>query len=62
MYFGSFSNELAPGARNAVDVCLNIQPGERVALIADEASREVAASMERALSLRGAQARLLLIE
>src|SRR5688572_10207083 len=62
MYFGSFSDELAPGARNAVDVCLNIQPGERVALIADEPSREVAASLEHALTLRGAHARPLLIE
>ena len=62
MYFGSFSDELAPGAHNAVDVCLNIQPGERVALIADEASREVAASLERALGDRGAEAQPLLIE
>ena len=62
MYFGSFSDELAPGAHNAVDVCLNIQPGERVALIADEASREVAASLERALLDRGAFPQPLLIE
>ena len=61
MFFGSFSAELAPGARNAVDVCLNIQPGERVALIADEASREVAASLEQALADRGAEAKSLLI-
>jgi len=62
MYFGSFSDELAPGARNAVAVCLNIQPGERVALIADQASREVAASLEQALADRGAVAQPLLIE
>ena len=62
MYFGSFSDELAPGAHNAVDVCLNIRPGERVALIADEASREVAASLEQALADRRAVAQPLLIE
>ena len=62
MYFGSFSDELAPGARNAVEVCLNVRPGERVALIADEASREVAASLERALRERDASAQPLLIE
>ena len=62
MFFGSFSAELAAGARNAIDVCLNVQPGERVALIADEASREVAASLEAALAARGADARPLLIE
>ena len=62
MYFGSFSDELAPGALNAVNVCLNIQPGERVALVADEASREVAASLEHALRSRGATPLPLLIE
>ena len=44
-----FSPELEAGARNAVEVCLAIQPGERVALIADEASGEVAASIAAAL-------------
>ncbi len=62
MYFGSLSDELAPGAHNAVDVCLNIRPGERVALIADQASRDVAASLEHALMARGADPRCLLIE
>ena len=62
MFFGTFSAELAPGARNAVDVCLNIQPRERVALIADEASREVAASIEAALTNRGAIPQPLLVE
>ena len=47
--FGSFSPELAPGARNAVEVCLAIAAGERVALVADEPSREVAASLAAAL-------------
>jgi leucyl aminopeptidase (aminopeptidase T) len=51
-----------PGAKNAVDTCLDIQPGERVALIADEASREVAAAIESALADRGADTRPLLIE
>ena len=62
MYFGSYSDELGPGARNAVDVCLSIQTGERVALIADQASREVAASLEHALIARGAAPQSLLIE
>ena len=51
-----------PGAYNAVEVCLGIEPGERVALIADEASREVAASLEEALSRRSARPKCLLIE
>ncbi len=36
-----------PGAHNAVETCLAIQKDEHVALIADEASRDVAASLER---------------
>jgi leucyl aminopeptidase (aminopeptidase T) len=51
-----------PGARNAIDVCLNIQPRERVALVADEASRSVAASLEQALVERGATPECLLVE
>jgi aminopeptidase len=33
----TFDPELTPGARNAVRVCLNIQPHERVTVIADRA-------------------------
>jgi leucyl aminopeptidase (aminopeptidase T) len=54
MVFGDAPSDLMPGAHNAIDVCLAIQPGERVALVADEASRAVAASIERALIDRGA--------
>ena len=60
--FGPFSPELAPGARNAIEVCLAIQPGERVALIADDASREVAASLADALERVGAPTDSILIE
>ncbi len=60
--FGPFSPELEPGARNAVEVCLAIRPGEHVALIADEASREVAASLSAALAHVGAPAEHILIE
>jgi aminopeptidase len=60
--FGPFSPELAPGARNAVEICLAIQPRERVALVADEASREVAASLAAALEDVGAAPESVLIE
>jgi len=62
MMFGKAQPELFPGAKNAVETCLSIQPGEQVALIADEASRDVAAAIEAALADRGADARTLLIE
>src|SRR2546427_341174 len=43
--FGIPAADLEAGARNAVEVWLAIQPDERVALIADEASGDVAASL-----------------
>lgn len=49
MNFGPRQTELMPGARNAVETCLSVRPGEQVALIADEASRAVAASIAAAL-------------
>jgi aminopeptidase len=52
--FGPVSADLAPGARNAIEVCLAIQPHERVALIADRASGDVAASLAAALDEVGA--------
>jgi len=62
MLFGPASAELEPGARNAVEVCLGIRPDERVALIADEASGEVAASLAAALDHVGAPWDGVLIE
>jgi len=41
----SFDPELTPGARNAVNVCLRVQPNEKVCVITDEATKEIAASL-----------------
>ena len=62
MSFGEAPADLMPGARNAVNVCLGIAPGERVALIADEASATVAASLAAALDEASATADAVLIE
>jgi len=62
MSFGIAPIELMPGAKNAVGVCLNVQPGEHVTLIADEVSRSVAASLEKALNECGAISTGLLLE
>jgi len=51
-----------PGAHNAVETCLGVRPGEHVALIADEASRAVAASIAAALDDRQAPYTGLLLE
>jgi aminopeptidase len=60
--FGAAPAELAPGARNAIRVCLAVTPHERVALIADQASAEVAASLSAALDEAGARCDSVLIE
>ena len=41
----AFDPELTPGARNAVRVCLRVQPSEKVTVITDEVSLEIAAAI-----------------
>src|SRR3954453_19159718 len=50
----SFDPEFRPGARNAVNVCLRIQPSERVCVITDEATHQIAASIVAELEKLGA--------
>ncbi|HEX3741195.1 MAG TPA: aminopeptidase [Terriglobales bacterium] len=49
-----FDPEYTPGARNAVNVCLRIQPHERVCVITDEATADIAASIVAELRNLGA--------
>src|SRR5229473_856214 len=62
MTFGPASPELLPGAKNAVETCLSIKPGEKVALVADEPSRAVAASLSAAMDTVHAACTSLLLE
>ena len=62
MPFGPPDPALVRGARNAVGTCLSIKAGERVALIADQASGAVAASLEAALAEHQARTDAVLIE
>ncbi len=57
-----FDTELSWGARNAVRVCLRVQPGEKVTLITDAASLEVAASLAQELEETGASFQTFLLE
>jgi aminopeptidase len=50
---GSFDPEYTPGARNAVHICLRVQPSEKVCLITDEATMGIAASMAHELETLG---------
>jgi len=49
-----FDAEFTPGARNAVNVCLRIQPHEQVCVITDEATIEIAAAIVAELEKLGA--------
>ena len=50
----TFDPEFTAGARNAVKVCLRIQPSERVCVITDEATLEIAAAIVAELQRLGA--------
>ncbi len=58
----SFDREFAPGAQNAVNVCLRIQPSERVCVITDEATAEIAAALVAELEKLGAPYRAWVME
>ncbi|HEY6393203.1 MAG TPA: aminopeptidase [Bryobacteraceae bacterium] len=58
----AFDPELTPGARNAVNVCLRIQPSEKVTVITDRACSEIAASLVHELDILGAPYRVFVLE
>ena len=49
----SFDPEYTVGARNAVQVCLRVQPNEKVCVITDEATLEIAAAIVHELDELG---------
>jgi aminopeptidase len=49
----AFDPELTQGARNAVQVCLRIQPSEKVTVITDEVTLEIAAALVHELEAVG---------
>ena len=57
-----FDSELTPGARNAVQVCLRVQPWERATVITDAASLEIAAAIARELEQVGAPYHAFVLE
>jgi aminopeptidase len=57
-----FDPEFTPGARNAVQVCLRIQPSEKVTIITDLVSREIAASIAREVENVGAPFHAFVLE
>src|SRR5882724_518373 len=58
----AFDPELTPGARNAVNVCLRIQPSEKVTVITDRACSEIAASIVHELDVLEAPYHVFVLE
>jgi aminopeptidase len=58
----AFDPELTPGARNAVNVCLRIQPTEKVTVITDQACSEIAASIVHEIDVLGAPYHVFVLE
>ncbi len=54
--------ELAPGARNAIRDCLRLQPNERITIITDEATADIAAALQAEVEQVGAEYTVLVIE
>jgi aminopeptidase len=57
-----FDPELTAGARNAVEVCLRIRASEKVTVITDEATKEIAASIAAELEKLGAPYQAWILE
>src|SRR3954471_623240 len=54
--------ELVPGARNAIRVCLQLRPEERITIISDEATRDIAAALQAEVEEVGSEHAVFLLE
>jgi aminopeptidase len=57
-----FDPQLTPGARNAVRVCLRVEPSEKVTVITDEVSQEIAAAIVHELEEVGCRYQTWVLE
>jgi aminopeptidase len=58
----AFDPQLTPGARNAVRVCLRVLPSEKVTVITDEVSLEIAAAIVHELEEMGCRYQTWVLE
>src|SRR6266705_1003339 len=61
-YLYPIDPELIPGARNAIDVCLRLSPKERITIITDEATAEIAAALQAEVEEVGSEHSVFLLE
>src|SRR5205814_8837602 len=61
-YLHPIDPELVPGARNAIDVCLRLKSQERITIITDTATREIAAALQKEVERVGSDYSLFVLE
>ena len=61
-YLHPIDPELVPGARNAIDVCLRLEPRERITIITDTATREIAGALQKEVERVGSEYSLFVLE
>src|SRR5947199_8495128 len=61
-YLHPIDPELVPGAHNAIDVCLRLKPQERITIITDTATREIAAALQSEVEGVGSDYSLFVLE
>jgi aminopeptidase len=61
-YLHPIDPELIPGARNAINVCLRLKPTERITVITDVATREIAAALQTEIERVGSEYSLFVLE
>src|SRR6266542_1574483 len=61
-YLHPIDPELAPGARNAIDVCLRLKREERITIVTDAITREIAAALQREVERIGSDYSLFVLE
>jgi aminopeptidase len=61
-YLHPIDPELMPGARNAIHVCLRLKPQERLTIVTDTSTREIAAALQREVECVGSDYSLFVLE
>src|SRR5438876_11510057 len=62
VYLHPMDPELVPGARNAIDVCLRLKSQERITIVTDTVTREIAAALQREVERVGSEYSLFVLE
>ena len=62
VYLHPTDPELLPGARNAIDTCLRLKPKERLTIITDTFTRDIAAALQSEVERVGAEYSLVVLE